>query len=267
MQRLRSNSYIVGALRRRPLTETRSSAGTSAKPYESFVINLDRQPDRLVEFQRRNADSGLTIQRFAAIDGGALDEKDRRAVARTDEFTKGMLGSACSHKALWERAAAGGRPIIIFEDDAVLRLDVCTALTTVIRDIRGFWDILLLGFNTDAAVAARVANKFVNSATFPRYPSAEYLSGFRLSTEASAPARLISAFGICGYAITPRGAQRFLERCFPMDKRTLHLLGFPPVRVSGIDSMMNAFYGSLDAYVCFPPLVMTPNEQATSATR
>jgi GR25 family glycosyltransferase involved in LPS biosynthesis len=111
-----------------------------------------------------------------------------------------MLGSASSHKALWERAAAGRRPIIIIEDDAVLRLDICTALTTVIRGIGGFWDILLLGFNTDAVVAARLANKIVGSTTFPDYPSAEYLGQFRLSTEASAPARLINAFGTCGYA-------------------------------------------------------------------
>ena len=249
------------------MTEIGSSRGTPAKPYDSFVISLDRQADRLAEFQRRNADCGLTIQHFSAIDGAMLDERARRAIASSDEFTKGMLGAAGSHKALWERAAAAARPIIIFEDDAVLRLDIGTALPTVIRAIGGFWDILLLGFNTDVPLAARLANKFVNSGIFPRYPSADYLSGFRLLTEALAPARLTTAFGICGYVITPRGAQRLLERCFPMDNRPLHLLGRQAKRVFGIDSMMNAFYGSLDAYVCFPPLVMTPNEQATSTTR
>ena len=238
-----------------------------AKPYESFVINLDRQAEKLAEFYRRNADCSLTIQRFSAVDGATLDEKARRAVATNDDFKRGMLGSASSHKALWERAAAGARPIIVFEDDAVLRLDIGTALPTVIHAIGSSWDILLLGFNTDAPLAARLANRFVYSAIFPRYPSAKYLSGFRLSTQASAPARLLNAFGICGYAITPRGAQRLLERCFPMDSRPLHLLGHRPMRVFGIDAMMNAFYGSLDSYVCFPPLVMTPNERAASTTR
>ena len=40
-----------------------------AKPYESFVINLDRRAEKLAEFYRWNADCGLTIQRFAAVDG------------------------------------------------------------------------------------------------------------------------------------------------------------------------------------------------------
>ena len=246
---------------------TGTSARTPANAYESFVINLDRHADRLVEFQQSNADCGLTIQRFSAIDGTMLDEEARRVVAGNAAFSRGMLGSASSHKALWERAAVGARPIIIFEDDAVLRLDIGTALPAVVRAIHGFWDILLLGFNTDVPLAARIAHRFVNSEVFPRYPSTDYLSRFRLTTDASVPARLVNAFGICGYVITPRGAQRFLERCFPMDNRPLQLLGHPPMRVSGIDAMMNAFFGSLDAYVCFPPLVMTPNEQAISATR
>jgi hypothetical protein len=38
------------------------------------------------------------------------------------------------------------------------------------------------------------------------------------------------------------------------------------MRVTTIDTMMNIFYASLDAYVCLPPLVMTPNDPATSGT-
>ncbi len=33
-----------------------------------------------------------------------------------------------------------------------------------------------------------------------------------------------------------------------------------------IDCMMITAYPQMDAFICFPPLVMTPNDQATSQT-
>jgi hypothetical protein len=77
--------------------------------------------------------------------------------------------------------------------------------------------------------------------------------------------RLRHAFGICGYAISPQGAAKLRERCFPMDNR---MIEFPATNkrfpAYSIDGMMNAFYRALDAYACLPPLVLAPNDKAAS---
>ena len=38
-------------------------------PYPCYVINLDRQPERLAAFREWNAGCGLDIKRFAAVEG------------------------------------------------------------------------------------------------------------------------------------------------------------------------------------------------------
>ena len=73
------------------------------------------------------------------------------------------------------------------------------------------------------------------------------------------------AFGLCGYVISPAGARKLLARCFPMDNR---MVDFPGTgnrfAVFSIDSMMNAFFRALDAYVFIGPLALPLNDWANS---
>ncbi|TIU42979.1 MAG: hypothetical protein E5W31_04760, partial [Mesorhizobium sp.] len=60
----------------------------------------------------------------------------------------------------------------------------------------------------------------------------------------------------------PRGARILLEKCLPLRHR---LIPFPGTDViiedTGIDCAMCAAYGSMQGYICMPPLVIVDDEQ------
>lgn len=234
--------------------------------YPCYVINLDRQPERLATFRQWNDGCGLAIERFPAIDGAGLDEAARRKLTTVDGLGPGILGNAASHKALWEQTVDRMRPHVIFEDDAVLRSDIAEALPATIAKIGGFWDILLLGFNTDAGLHLRPGEHLRASIEFEYYPSEASLRAHRDARDEVRPYRLANAFGACGYAISPLGARKLLQQCFPIIRRPLLIRGRQPMMVMTIDGPMNIAYPTIDAHICLPPLVMTPNDHATSST-
>lgn len=244
-------------------TRTGAHQGMSLR-YSAFVINLDRHPERLAAFRERNAPAGVDIERFPAIEGAELGPIERAVISKTGKLTNGAIGCAASHRALWQRCVALGRPIIIFEDDAALRHDLATALPHAVASIGGLWDILLLGFNTDAPLDVRVSGKAI-SAPVIRAEIGRYLRYFPRAIEPPTAAVLRMALGTCGYTITPRGAAKLLSTCFPVDGRRFIIdnrLGFP----FGVDVAMAIDYPAMNAFVCLPPLVISPNDKDASST-
>jgi glycosyl transferase family 25 len=236
-------------------------------PYPCFVINLDRQPERLAAFRQWNDGCGLEIERFAAVDGRTLDEAARRALILFEPPSAGTYGLAASHKLLWERTVEAGRPHVILEDDAVLRSDIADELPRVIGRIGGFWDIILLGFNTNAPLHLRSGERYRGRPIhFEPYPNETQLRDHRQSRGDVEPYRLAHAFGVCGYIVSPMGARKLLVACFPVKGRTLFMPDGRLIKTPTVDSETNAIYATIDAYVCLPPLVMTPNDPATSST-
>jgi hypothetical protein len=153
----------------------------------------------------------------------------------------------------------------LFEDDAYVRDDFKTAFMELMARLPR-WDIVLLGYNTDALLEFNVIGDFDLSGLFNlRQPKREQLIKFARLAEPVNTFRLKHVFGTCGYAVSREGAAQLARRCFPMDNRVVH---FPATNrklpVFSIDCMMNLFYQRLDAFVCLPPLVLTPNDRATS---
>jgi hypothetical protein len=98
-----------------------------------------------------------------------------------------------------------------------------------------------------------------------RFPSAKHLGVFAKMTEPVALCRLRLAFGTAGYAVTPKGAALLTEKCFPLDNRPIQVrIEKRSIRAFSLDSMMTDVYPTMRAYLCLPPLVMTPNDPATS---
>jgi hypothetical protein len=79
------------------------------------------------------------------------------------------------------------------------------------------------------------------------------------------PVRVLGVFGLPCYTISPQGARRFSELCFPLRRECIPVpsLGWN-LRNANIDALMNKHYGSLTAYVAIPPLVWTENDKRTS---
>ena len=90
--------------------------------------------------------------------------------------------------------------------------------------------------------------------------------------------KLYKAWGMVCYSISPKGAKKCLEFCFPIRPLPLKPKSFRSLRVktqrwrypvfnSGIDCPMTALYPEIEAYVCFPPLVVTPDDKVISTVQ
>jgi glycosyl transferase family 25 len=81
-----------------------------------FVVNLDRDTERLAHMQALLGGMGIAYERIAAVDGRVLTAEVRAAAS--PELSPGEIGCLMSHRAAWERIAAGSeRYALILEDD------------------------------------------------------------------------------------------------------------------------------------------------------
>ena len=119
------------------------------------VINLDRNVERLGEFQTVNKHLAGT-ERFPAVDGQKLDiaELAEQGLLSTDllqsEFYSiGAVGNAMSHLSLWDRVLKTGKPATIAEDDAIFNLQFARSAAAVLGQLPPDWDIIYWGYNFD----------------------------------------------------------------------------------------------------------------------
>lgn len=121
----------------------------------TYLINLDRNPERLVQAQAALAQLGVVATRVAAVDGRALDlaavpgyrAEDARAVMGRD-LSAGEIGCYLSHLICAQRIAEGPAPYaLVLEDDVALRPDSApdlAALIAALPDLPAF-DLINLG--------------------------------------------------------------------------------------------------------------------------
>ena len=242
----------------------------SAQQMRSFVINLDRQPAKYESFLRRNAASKLGFERLSASDGSRMSDGEvmaQQLVAPGTRFTRGAVGCAASHRQVWSRVVEQGVPALVFEDDATVRHDINERLAELLPKL-GNWDYVTLGYNIDSVLDIEFAPGMKSMMAFlPQHPNDQTDAAFQSSTTPVAGFRLNTCFGTPGYAVSPSGARKLLQLCFPMDNRKykVPLLG-RELGAVGIDGMMNCIYPSIAAYACFAPLVLPRNDTATSTT-
>jgi glycosyl transferase, family 25 len=237
--------------------------------FECHVINLKRTPERLASFLAQNAGTGLAFHRFEAADGNDISEADAirlNLIKRGTKWpTRGTIGVALSHRNLWEKAIADDCPLIVLEDDLFIREDFREVFPPAIARL-GAWDIILFSYNADGLVQFSLGADLDISGLFvEKAPTVAHLKKFVGSREPVHVFRLRHAFGLCGYVISPAGARKLLARCYPMDNR---MVDFPGTgnrfAVFSIDTMMNAFFRHLEAYVFIGPLALPVNDWANS---
>jgi GR25 family glycosyltransferase involved in LPS biosynthesis len=233
------------------------------------VISLARTPERRAEFQRRNP--GLTYEFFDAVDGSAMDTA---AVAATGlfqpglNFTAGAYGIALSHHRLWQQAAADETALTVAEDDAIFRADFARQQAEFLDALPPGWDIVLWGFNFDTAMALRLPFDMPAALSFSHNHVRQAIQNFQSFQGPPTACRLDFCFGLPAYSISPAGARRFLKELFPLrDYTRVYPLIPKPIRNQGIDIAMNQVYPGANAYVSFPPLVVTPNDRVNSTVQ
>jgi glycosyl transferase family 25 len=243
-----------------------------AKRFDTYVISLERTPQRLEQFLDLNRAAGIDIKTFAAVDGRNIGPATiDPAVADPRMFT-GRFGSvvaaAMSHRALWQRCAAGSRPFLIFEDDTAIRADIRTALPDLVERLGDGWDLLCVGHNADTLVMVEIGAGIRMRYGFPYESlSALQLINFTATRESVGVARLLGFFGLCAYLISPVGAKTLLDNAFPLDNT---VITFSSVRGRALTSLSLDIKASrclpqMKAFTCLPPLALPSSDIAVSA--
>src|SRR6266566_7035288 len=257
--------------------ETSMHADSFDKTFQCHVISLRKTPKKAADFFERNKSTRLNFNLFDGIDGAVLsdDEAIRSGIVARNakHYPRGVIGCAASHLALWKQCGSGERNFIIFEDDAFIRHDFKEQVEALISN-RDDWDIVLFAFNTDSLLDIQMARhcRFAGVFSLP-FPSAAQLSIFVRETDELRLYRLHNAFGGgCSYAISPKGARKFMQVVFPLDNRPVFIPYWKKTLATDTfvcwtrDMVMNRYFSQFSSYVCFPPLVLSPNVQSTTMT-
>jgi GR25 family glycosyltransferase involved in LPS biosynthesis len=237
------------------------------------LINLDRSQDRLAEF---NASNGhlTNIDRMSAVDGEHQDIAALVGNGTIDQgiagnYTKGAIGIALSHLAIWDEAIDSDRIVTACEDDAIFHRRFSESAARVIAELPPDWDFILWGWNFDAELMFDMLPGV--SAALCRFDQNRMRQEVRrFQEQAFAPKtfRLVRAFGIPCYSVSPKGARQLKDFCFPL--RAM-MVFFPGLNRqwpnNGIDIAMNDLYPRINAFVSLPPLVLTKNERSRSTVQ
>lgn len=243
-----------------------------------YVINLSRRPERKAQFLQWNAHQAIDFNFVQAIDGAKLSRMDlSQSGLMTEEdnlFTSGALGNALTHRALWEQCDKAGETALVFEDDACLRNDFSEQVRDALMRAGVNWDILFLGCNTNSPVIVQGRDFLRTVMIFDESAKTvipDFFSFFSAGATNFGDTNVFDAllvWGTLGYVVSPKGARKLLESCFPLssDHKVVMGTGVSNVRPRALDGMINAAMqrGDVSGKCCFPPLVLGPDDAAAS---
>lgn len=239
---------------------------------DKFFISLERTPERTRRFLEKNSHISDFIH-APGIDGSTMDieaMKEIGFIGPDCAFTRGALGSGLTHVALWGSIAKNERPAHIFEDDAFLCKNFEEESQNILERIGPEWDIVLWGNNPDTTLKVSLLPGITPCVISLSQESVrENINKFSQCDVRAHPYRLDHTFGICGYAISPKGAKSLLESCLPFRSENIKYdsLGGRLIGASSVDHLMNLFYKELQAFSSIPPLCLTDNMTEKSLNR
>ena len=172
------------------------ATGHDTADHDAYVINLDRNHDRLAEMQRRFNGFPVPPQRLPAVDGNRLARSAVASLAAADA-PRGTIGCFLSHAAAWERLLAGVSPCaLVLEDDAQPML-VLPASTAAFGLPPG-WDVVWVNQRMQPQADPD------DTTGFTVHPVLDAVRGFPASHNAP---------GGDGYLISRNGARKLLDWC------------------------------------------------------
>lgn len=232
-------------------------------PLAVHVINLARSSARMARFRALNPHLG-DVQRFEAVDGSAVD---RAALIVSGDmladcpYGPGTLGCALSHVALWRKAVAENRPLTVMEDDALVAHRFAQRAEHLLGLAPPDWDFMHWGYvygdrcNLLVDLGfSKVSMDFYECRPFPDPAK------FQAADTEYFMFRLLNSFGLQAYSVSPRGARMLLAACLPLRRRSFRFDNGVTYQDNAIDCAMNQAYPKMQAYVCFPPLVIQEHD-------
>ena len=138
--------------------------GIPVNDFDVYLINLDRNKERLREFMEQYSESDISIKkvkRISAVDGKKLKVaqylsdkafKELQDIETTGyrtkhyQLTRGAIGCYMSHLKAYSLIANSSSSYgLIFEDDVNIAHDFFFKFNRLLRNIPKDWDMLLLG--------------------------------------------------------------------------------------------------------------------------
>jgi glycosyl transferase, family 25 len=232
------------------------------------VINLRRSPERRAAFEQANPE--LDYEFFDARDGRLLtlaEQNDPAYFIQPLPFPgPGAYGVALSHLQLWNDCIESGVPTTVAEDDAVFRADFSEQAEKILKGLPEDWDFVLWGWNFDSLLSVfPMGDVSPVVMLFNQDSLRQNIESFRMLRNSVQPLPLDKCFGIPAYTISPAGARKFRDLCFPMiDVKVFFPFLNREIGNTGVDLAMNNIYACTRSYVAFPPLVVTANDHAIS---
>ena len=236
------------------------------------VINLDRSTDRLLTFETLNTHPNLKFLRFPAIDGKDLARGpliDRGIIAADLSYSDGALGCALSHLGLWDLAIEQSQTLTVCEDDAIFNRGFEAAAESLIKGLPGDWHMILWGWNFDSVLLFdMIPGVSPCLGVFNQHRMRMGIDAYQSARLTPRPFRLVRAFGTVGYTVSPMGARAMKQHCLPLRNLEVFFPGLERVLPNtGIDIMLNEAYPRINAYVSFPPLIITKNLHGVSTVQ
>lgn len=236
------------------------------------VINLERSKDRMAAFQKLNCCPDLNFVRFPAVEGkdaarGPL--VDRGIITADLAYSDGALGNALSHLALWDLAVERNQSLTLCEDDAIFNAGFGPGAGSLLRALPPDWHIILWGWNFDSVLLFdMIPGASPCLAMFDQDRMRMGVDAFQSALLMPQAFRLSKAFGIVGYSVSPQGARVMKQRCLPLRNMEVFIPGLQrAVPNRALDVMLNDVYPRINAYVSFPPLIITRNFRSSSTVQ
>jgi GR25 family glycosyltransferase involved in LPS biosynthesis len=215
-------------------------------------------------FETLNGHLKLNFLRFPAVEGKNLARGplvDRGMITADLGYGDGALGNALSHLALWDLAIEKNQSLTVCEDDAIFNRGFGPAAESLIKALPRDWHVIFWGWNFDSILLFNMIPGVSGCLSyFDQDRMRMGIDAFQSASLMPQPFRLFRLFGTVGYSVSPMGAQAMKQHCLPLRKMEVFFPGLErTLPNTGIDIMLNDAFPRLNAFVSFPPLIVTRN--------
>lgn len=234
------------------------------------VITMDKNSNRFRAFSENN--KHLQFKIFQGISGEYISKEDRLAggfvtpeLESTGLVSNVRLGTAMSHWSIWQEAKEKSSGVLIMEDDVMTHPQIWSKVEKFQN--QDSFDIIFFSCNTDSSITMISPEGLAFSTVCePKNPDPDWISAAlaRTNVDDSRYWKLVRAFGLCCYFVTPNGARKLIDSLFPLTSEATYVPHVGEVAGCAVDHRMNALYDNMNVFISMPFLAYTPhhNERA-----
>ena len=163
---------------------------------------------------------------------------------------------------LWQHAVNNDVTTHIAEDDAVLHPTFAEQAHELLSLLPDQWDIMLWGYTHKCGLTLEAYRNGPPLRLWTANAEAKlYTDTFLAATFVSNPVRCYAAWNTFAYSVTPAGARKLLDTCWPIKAENGRIPGqqklFP---IYGLDAKMACLMNDLSTWIAWPPLAFHPHD-------